>query len=150
MVETYWNLWPWINLIFYSFEERLAAQRREREEATTELGFKKPLSKEEKIKKKKQRLAAIGNAPGVTEWIFKFRLYKCVHASIIVDLSAICEDKKCIWEEYIICRLSPTQLQYRKELGDTWHIESSGVILVKFIPSFVSGPVSIRYLAVLL
>ncbi|KAL3025844.1 hypothetical protein AAZX31_04G201000 [Glycine max] len=48
-----------------SFEERLAAQRREREEATTELGFKKPLSKEEKIKKKKQRLAAIGNAPGV-------------------------------------------------------------------------------------
>ncbi|KAL5192450.1 Protein ACTIVITY OF BC1 COMPLEX KINASE 8, chloroplastic [Glycine soja] len=42
-----------------SFEERLAAQRREREEATTELGFKKPLSKEEKIKKKKQRLAAI-------------------------------------------------------------------------------------------
>ncbi|KAL2339447.1 hypothetical protein Fmac_007387 [Flemingia macrophylla] len=43
-----------------SFEERLAAQRLEREEATTELGFKKPLSKEEKIKKKKQRLAAIG------------------------------------------------------------------------------------------
>ncbi|KAK7317010.1 hypothetical protein RJT34_00883 [Clitoria ternatea] len=43
-----------------SFEERLAAQRREREEATTELGFKKPLSKEEKIMKKKQRLAAIG------------------------------------------------------------------------------------------
>nr|XP_007137605.1 hypothetical protein PHAVU_009G140400g [Phaseolus vulgaris]ESW09599.1 hypothetical protein PHAVU_009G140400g [Phaseolus vulgaris] len=43
-----------------SFEERLAAQRREREVATTELGFKKPLSKEEKIKKKKQRLAAIG------------------------------------------------------------------------------------------
>ncbi|KAK7410833.1 hypothetical protein VNO78_01973 [Psophocarpus tetragonolobus] len=43
-----------------SFEERLAAQRREREESTTELGFKKPLSKEEKIKKKKQRLAAIG------------------------------------------------------------------------------------------
>ncbi|KAL3015107.1 hypothetical protein AAZX31_06G138900 [Glycine max] len=43
-----------------SFEERLAAQRQEREEATTELGFKKPLSKEEKIKKKKQRLAAIG------------------------------------------------------------------------------------------
>ncbi|KAL9313756.1 hypothetical protein ACSQ67_019208 [Phaseolus vulgaris] len=42
-----------------SFEERLAAQRREREVATTELGFKKPLSKEEKIKKKKQRLAAI-------------------------------------------------------------------------------------------
>ncbi|XP_004502860.1 protein ACTIVITY OF BC1 COMPLEX KINASE 8, chloroplastic [Cicer arietinum] len=43
-----------------SFEERLAAQRREREEATGELGFKKPLSKEEKIMKKKQRLAAIG------------------------------------------------------------------------------------------
>ncbi|KAJ4843813.1 Protein ACTIVITY OF BC1 COMPLEX KINASE 8, chloroplastic [Turnera subulata] len=43
-----------------SFEERLAAQRREREMATTELGFKKPLSKEEKIEKKKQRLAAIG------------------------------------------------------------------------------------------
>lgn len=43
-----------------SFEERLAAQRKEREMATTELGFKKPLSKEEKLEKKKQRLAAIG------------------------------------------------------------------------------------------
>ncbi|KAK8934789.1 hypothetical protein KSP39_PZI015156 [Platanthera zijinensis] len=43
-----------------SFEERLAAQRREREMATAELGFKKQLSKEEKIRKKKQRLAAIG------------------------------------------------------------------------------------------
>ncbi|XP_030527421.1 protein ACTIVITY OF BC1 COMPLEX KINASE 8, chloroplastic [Rhodamnia argentea] len=43
-----------------SFEERLAAQRREAEIATAELGFKKPLSKEEKIEKKKQRLAAIG------------------------------------------------------------------------------------------
>ncbi|XP_031281379.1 protein ACTIVITY OF BC1 COMPLEX KINASE 8, chloroplastic [Pistacia vera] len=43
-----------------SFEERLAAQRREKEMATAELGFKKPLSKEEKIQKKKQRLAAIG------------------------------------------------------------------------------------------
>ncbi|KAK9272762.1 hypothetical protein L1049_003139 [Liquidambar formosana] len=43
-----------------SFEERLAAQRREREMATAELGFKKPLSREERIEKKKQRLAAIG------------------------------------------------------------------------------------------
>ncbi|KAH7565881.1 hypothetical protein JRO89_XS08G0029900 [Xanthoceras sorbifolium] len=43
-----------------SFEERLAAQRKEREAATAEVGFKKPLSKEEKIEKKKQRLAAIG------------------------------------------------------------------------------------------
>ncbi|XP_061344404.1 protein ACTIVITY OF BC1 COMPLEX KINASE 8, chloroplastic [Gastrolobium bilobum] len=43
-----------------SFEERLAAQRREREIATAELGFKKPLSKEEKVNKKKERLAAIG------------------------------------------------------------------------------------------
>ncbi|KAJ6774965.1 CHAPERONE-ACTIVITY OF BC1 COMPLEX CABC1 -RELATED [Salix purpurea] len=43
-----------------SFEERLAAQRREREMATAELGFKKQLTKEEKIEKKKQRLAAIG------------------------------------------------------------------------------------------
>ncbi|EEF28625.1 ATATH13, putative, partial [Ricinus communis] len=43
-----------------SFEERLAAQRKEREMATAELGFKKPLTKEEKIEKKKQRLAAIG------------------------------------------------------------------------------------------
>lgn len=30
--------------------------------ATKELGFKKPLSKEEKIMKKKERLAAIGNS----------------------------------------------------------------------------------------
>lgn len=43
-----------------SFEERLVAQRKERELATAELGFKKPLSKEEKNEKKKQRLAAIG------------------------------------------------------------------------------------------
>uniref|UniRef100_A0A251SIP0 ABC1 atypical kinase-like domain-containing protein n=1 Tax=Helianthus annuus TaxID=4232 RepID=A0A251SIP0_HELAN len=43
-----------------SFEERLAAQRKERELATAELGFKKPLTKEEKIEKKKERLAAIG------------------------------------------------------------------------------------------
>ncbi|KAI3794546.1 hypothetical protein L1987_37178 [Smallanthus sonchifolius] len=43
-----------------SFEERLVAQRKERELANAELGFKKPLSKEEKIEKKKQRLAAIG------------------------------------------------------------------------------------------
>lgn len=44
-----------------SFEERLAAQRKEREMKAAELGFKKPLSKEERIEKKKQRLAAIGN-----------------------------------------------------------------------------------------
>ncbi|GJW12493.1 hypothetical protein Tco_1578320 [Tanacetum coccineum] len=43
-----------------SFEERLMAQRKERELATLELGFKQPLSKEEKIEKKKQRLTAIG------------------------------------------------------------------------------------------
>lgn len=43
-----------------SFEERLVAQRIEREMATTELGFKKPLSKEEQVEKRKQRLAAIG------------------------------------------------------------------------------------------
>ncbi|XP_074308665.1 protein ACTIVITY OF BC1 COMPLEX KINASE 8, chloroplastic-like [Silene latifolia] len=44
-----------------SFEERLAAQRLEREKAAAaELGFKKPLSKEEKLQKKKERLAAIG------------------------------------------------------------------------------------------
>ncbi|KAH0681588.1 hypothetical protein KY284_022673 [Solanum tuberosum] len=43
-----------------SFEERLAAQRKEREMAQAELGFKKPLTKEEQKEKKKQRLAAIG------------------------------------------------------------------------------------------
>ncbi|XP_042021850.1 protein ACTIVITY OF BC1 COMPLEX KINASE 8, chloroplastic-like [Salvia splendens] len=43
-----------------SFEERLVAQRKERELAKQELGFKKPLSKEEASEKKKQRLAAIG------------------------------------------------------------------------------------------
>lgn len=43
-----------------SFEERLSAQRKEREMATTELGFKKPLSRQERLEKKKQRLAAIG------------------------------------------------------------------------------------------
>ncbi|CAN6278961.1 unnamed protein product [Urochloa humidicola] len=43
-----------------SFQERLVAQRKEREMATAELGFKKQLTKDEKIEKKKQRLAAIG------------------------------------------------------------------------------------------
>ncbi|KAJ6419534.1 hypothetical protein OIU84_029605 [Salix udensis] len=49
-----------------SFEERLAAQRREREMEAAELGFKKPLSKDEKIEKKKQRLAAIASSHVVT------------------------------------------------------------------------------------
>jgi hypothetical protein len=48
--------------IIYSFQERLAAQRKEREMENAELGFKKQLTKEEKFEKKKQRLAAIGNA----------------------------------------------------------------------------------------
>ncbi|KAG0469764.1 hypothetical protein HPP92_016464 [Vanilla planifolia] len=43
-----------------SFEERLAAQKREREMATAELGFKRQLNKEERLQKKKERLAAIG------------------------------------------------------------------------------------------
>ncbi|PNY09600.1 ABC transporter-like protein, partial [Trifolium pratense] len=43
-----------------SFEERLAAQRREKELEAAEVGFKKPLSKEEIVMKKKERLAAIG------------------------------------------------------------------------------------------
>lgn len=46
-----------------SFEERLAAQRAEREQMEAEekkMGFKKQLSKEEKAEKKKMRLAAIG------------------------------------------------------------------------------------------
>ncbi|KAL4197664.1 hypothetical protein AMTRI_Chr04g252250 [Amborella trichopoda] len=43
-----------------SFEERLAAQKKEKEMATTELGFKKPLSNEDRLQKKKERLAAIG------------------------------------------------------------------------------------------
>jgi len=47
--------------IIYSFQEHLAAQRKEREMATAELGFKKQLTKEEKFEKRKQRLAAIGN-----------------------------------------------------------------------------------------
>nr|KJB18305.1 hypothetical protein B456_003G046300 [Gossypium raimondii] len=56
-----------------SFEERLAAQRREREMATTELGFKKPLTKEEKIAKKKERLAAIGNTFGAIFFLFSVK-----------------------------------------------------------------------------
>ncbi|PKA51584.1 putative aarF domain-containing protein kinase [Apostasia shenzhenica] len=43
-----------------SFEERLAAQRREREMGSAQPGFKKQLSREERMQKKKQRLAAIG------------------------------------------------------------------------------------------
>jgi len=47
--------------IIYSFQEHLAAQRKEREMATAELGFKKQLTKEEKFEKKKQRPASMGN-----------------------------------------------------------------------------------------
>ena len=43
-------------------EERLSAQKAEKEAATSPLGFKKPLSKEEKLEKKKMRLAAIGKS----------------------------------------------------------------------------------------
>jgi len=43
-----------------SFEKRQAAQRREREATTTELGFEKPLSKKKENNKKKQCLVAIG------------------------------------------------------------------------------------------
>ena len=46
--------------------------------ATAELGFKKPLSKEEKIEKKKQRLAAIGNSLRVILSSFRM-LLKCKH-----------------------------------------------------------------------
>jgi hypothetical protein len=65
-------LLAWINIICYfsnqlafgsSFEERLAAQRAEKERMEAEakkLGFKKQLTKEEKTEKKKLRLAAIG------------------------------------------------------------------------------------------
>ena len=52
-----------ISVLESSFEERLAAQRaeKEREEAEAKrLGFKKQLTKEEKLEKKKLRLAAIG------------------------------------------------------------------------------------------
>lgn len=52
-----------LSVLESSFEERLAAQRaeKEREEAEEKrLGFKKQLTKEEKIEKKKLRLAAIG------------------------------------------------------------------------------------------
>lgn len=43
-----------------SFEERLVAQRKERELATQELGFKQQLSKEEKIEKKNSVLLQLG------------------------------------------------------------------------------------------
>ncbi|GAB2282936.1 Protein ACTIVITY OF BC1 COMPLEX KINASE 8, chloroplastic [Dionaea muscipula] len=43
-----------------SFEERLSAQKRERDMETSELGFNRRLSKEERLQKKKKRLAAIG------------------------------------------------------------------------------------------
>lgn len=62
-------------LKFCSFDERLAAQRKEKEMATAELGFKKPLSKEEKIVNKKERLAAIGNSPGLKFSIHDTALY---------------------------------------------------------------------------
>uniref|UniRef100_A0A0D6QZ17 ABC1 atypical kinase-like domain-containing protein n=1 Tax=Araucaria cunninghamii TaxID=56994 RepID=A0A0D6QZ17_ARACU len=43
-----------------SFEERLAAQKKEKEKENSEVAFRKPLTKEERIQKKKLRLAAIG------------------------------------------------------------------------------------------
>ena len=59
-----------------SFEERLSAQKAEREAATAPLGFKKPLSKEEKIEKKKLRLAAIGKGSGLS-------CYFCIDVYIV-------------------------------------------------------------------
>ena len=52
---------------------------------TAQLGFKKPLSKDEKIEKKKQRLAAIGNSCSVV-------LYICMRFHTFLDLiySAFC------------------------------------------------------------
>uniref|UniRef100_A0A0C9S871 TSA: Wollemia nobilis Ref_Wollemi_Transcript_5534_2760 transcribed RNA sequence n=1 Tax=Wollemia nobilis TaxID=56998 RepID=A0A0C9S871_9CONI len=43
-----------------SFEERLASQKKEKEKEESEVGFRKPLTKEERVQKKKLRLAAIG------------------------------------------------------------------------------------------
>ncbi|KAI5341833.1 hypothetical protein L3X38_009708 [Prunus dulcis] len=64
------------SLLFLNiFDERLAAQRKEKEMATAELGFKKPLSKEEKIVNKKERLAAIGNSPDLKFSIHDTALY---------------------------------------------------------------------------
>lgn len=85
-------------LTIHSFEERLVAQRKEREMATAELGFKKPLSKEERTEKKKQRLAAIG-----TFYFVSVHIYICT-----VILHALCNqilnnamtssiDNTCIW-----------------------------------------------------
>ncbi|RZS12726.1 hypothetical protein BHM03_00044212, partial [Ensete ventricosum] len=54
---------------FYGIYEKdpdRVTQVKEREMATTELGFKKPLTKEERLEKKKQRLAAIGETYDVS------------------------------------------------------------------------------------
>ncbi|RWW26440.1 hypothetical protein GW17_00009176 [Ensete ventricosum] len=54
---------------FYGIYEKdpdRVIQVKEREMATTELGFKKPLTKEERLEKKKQRLAAIGETYDVS------------------------------------------------------------------------------------
>ena len=56
-----------MNSFLCSFEERLAPQKKEKEMATLEPEFKKPLSKEEKVQKKKERLAAIGKPPTTME-----------------------------------------------------------------------------------
>lgn len=71
----------YLNIIYHSFEERLAAQRREREAAIAELGFKKQLTKEERFEKKKQRLAAIGKA-----FDFTTALYYLEWVSMLLDI----------------------------------------------------------------
>ena len=77
-------------IIYHSFEERLAAQRKEREAATAELGFKKQLTREERLEKKKQRLAAIGKAFGLTttlhyiEWV-SMLLDICKYETILLE-----------------------------------------------------------------
>ncbi|RRT47581.1 hypothetical protein B296_00053656, partial [Ensete ventricosum] len=64
---------------FYGIYEKdpdRVTQVKEREMATTELGFKKPLTKEERLEKKKQRLAAIGETYDVS--ICRVADYICI------------------------------------------------------------------------
>ncbi|RWW76707.1 hypothetical protein BHE74_00015180 [Ensete ventricosum] len=82
--------------------EKDRAQRKAREMASAELGFKKQLTKEERLEKKKQRLAAIGEAHGRLLIVFcaaQLNLSKLSYAFTMELIScSITQDIKKRWE----------------------------------------------------
>lgn len=101
-----------------SFEERLKAQRAEKEAAEKEarrLGFKKQLSKEEKTTKRSQRLAAIGEDLLALSADQPFR-FPATFTFVVRAFSSERTTNSCFqWCEILADRLvpNPSDQQYR-------------------------------------